>query len=103
MSLWKALDILGFGPAYHPMRAPTPEEDFFIWADMIEGFSLLNYECYASETHKHKRKDTSPAAFDKVLRGYKSVVDSPIAVMAKEAYAAYPHAKYILVSIWIYI
>ncbi|GJJ12920.1 hypothetical protein Clacol_007167 [Clathrus columnatus] len=75
-SLWAALDILGFGPAYHPMQSQT--EDWAAWAEILEG------------------KDTSPEAFDRILRGYRSVVDSPVATMYREVYAAYPNAKFIL-------
>ncbi|GJJ12976.1 hypothetical protein Clacol_007223 [Clathrus columnatus] len=78
MSLWAALNILGFGPAYHPMQSPTEAEDWSAWAEIIEG------------------RDTSPEAFDEILRGYKSAVDSQVAVMFKEVYAAYPNAKFVL-------
>lgn len=37
MSLWAALDILGFGPVYHPMQSPTEADDWSAWADIIEG------------------------------------------------------------------
>ncbi|GJJ12919.1 hypothetical protein Clacol_007166 [Clathrus columnatus] len=77
-SLWAALDILGFGPAYHPMQSPNQTEDWTAWAEILEG------------------KDTSFEAFDRILRGYRSVVDSPVATMYKEVYAAYPNAKFIL-------
>lgn len=43
MSLWKALDILGFGPAYHPMRSPTEDDDWSAWADIIEGIHILQF------------------------------------------------------------
>ena len=41
----------------------------------------------------------SPEAFDRILQGYQSVVDSPVAVKPEEVYAAYPNAKFILASL----
>ncbi|KIJ28775.1 hypothetical protein M422DRAFT_269900 [Sphaerobolus stellatus SS14] len=65
MSLWAALERLGFGPCYHPMKAASESKDWQYWGDVIEG-------------------NDSPEAFDKILQGYQSVVDSPVAVKSAE-------------------
>jgi len=79
MSLCVALEMLGFGPCYHPMKASQDSRDWFAWASIAEGKS-------------------SPEEFDKLLSGYQSAVDSPLAIMAVEVYAAYPNAKFILTT-----
>lgn len=42
---------------------------------------------------------STPADLDDILRGYTSVLDTPPIMYPEELYAAYPNAKYILVSI----
>jgi len=96
MSLCVALEMLGFGPCYHPMKNSEESRDWFEWASIAEGSQLyppvdLSYRPYFVG-------DSTPERFDKILSGYHSVVDSPVAIMAAEVYAAYPDAKYILVG-----
>ncbi|KIJ41760.1 hypothetical protein M422DRAFT_255069 [Sphaerobolus stellatus SS14] len=82
LSLCEALEILGFGPCHHPFRAPDIWEMWRMWNSVIE--------------------KPSPEKIDNIFRGYKSAVDTPVAIMAKEMYNAYPNAKFILVSpFWI--
>lgn len=43
--------------------------------------------------------ESDPELFDLILNGYQSVVDPPAAIHPADTYAAYPDAKFILVSI----
>ena len=43
--------------------------------------------------------ESDPKLFDQILEGYQSVVDAPAAIKVAEIYAAYPDAKFILVSV----
>ncbi|KIJ31966.1 hypothetical protein M422DRAFT_266332 [Sphaerobolus stellatus SS14] len=77
LTLWSALERLGFGPAYHPFKMPADRNDREIWARLDEG-------------------ESDPKLFDQILDGYQSVVDAPAAIKVAEIYAAYPDAKFIL-------
>ncbi|KIJ31672.1 hypothetical protein M422DRAFT_266572 [Sphaerobolus stellatus SS14] len=61
------------------MNAPSDSHEWFGWARIAEG-------------------DNAPERFDELLKSYKSAVDSPLAIVAREVYAAYPNAKFILTT-----
>ncbi|KIJ33415.1 hypothetical protein M422DRAFT_264680 [Sphaerobolus stellatus SS14] len=73
-SLSHALESLGFGLANIHSVCPKP----------------IGWSC--------GKLEPPPEIFDMVLRGYKSVVDSPAAITAKDLYAAYPNAKFVLTT-----
>ncbi|KIJ26207.1 hypothetical protein M422DRAFT_272735 [Sphaerobolus stellatus SS14] len=81
LSLATALDKLGFGPCYHPLKIvkQTSDEN-----DLFASWAKINDENW------------SPADLDDLLRGYCSIMDFIAAINAEKLYQAYPDAKYIL-------
>ncbi|KIJ26937.1 hypothetical protein M422DRAFT_38004 [Sphaerobolus stellatus SS14] len=75
-SLSKALETLGFGPAYHLTTLVHERNDFPFWMRLSENGG-------------------SPEQFDDIFAGFVSILDYPAVMHAAELLEAYPEAKFI--------
>ncbi|GJJ14852.1 hypothetical protein Clacol_009120 [Clathrus columnatus] len=84
ISLSVALEKLGFGPCYHPLRIPVHENPWKVFTKAAKGGS-------------------TPEELDAIFQNYSAAVDNPVATIAASLYEAYPEAKFILVRYTSYI
>ncbi|KAF8517196.1 P-loop containing nucleoside triphosphate hydrolase protein [Hysterangium stoloniferum] len=82
-SLREALEHLGFGPAYHmsTILANQDPEEFVRWRNI----SMVNDQAAVKTVHE-------------LLDAYGSALDYPMVMHPDAIYAAYPDAKYILMT-----